>query len=65
MTAPPPAAFAGHDPLSTSKAIYDDNTQVAPAERIYSEDAADNYDPADYADQPGASARSDGWPQAV
>lgn len=62
-------AFAGHAPDSTSKAIYDDPTVVAPADRIYAKDGADSdtdpdvYNPASYANQPGAAARSGGYPR--
>ncbi len=63
--------FAGHAADSTSKAIYDNPSLVAPADRLYGDDADDDgkpdvYDPSDeqWADQPGAAARAAGYPRA-
>lgn len=55
-----PTPYAGHDELSASAwaagAGTRDETDVAPADRA-------TYDPAAYADQPGAAARGAGYPR--
>lgn len=56
--------FEGQAPYSVAKAIYDHPENVAPADRLYAADTANDYDPADYADQPGAAARANGYPRA-
>lgn len=62
--------FAGHAATSTAKAIYDDPTSVAPADRLYAADGADTdtkpdvYDETQYASQPGVAARERGYPRA-
>lgn len=52
-------AYEGHTTTSASKAkaVADADSTLAPADR-------NNYDPADYADQPGAAARVNGYPRS-
>lgn len=51
-------AYEGHAATSASKAkaTADADSPLAPADR-------NNYDPADYTDQPGAGARASGYPR--
>lgn len=55
-----PTEYPGHDELSASAwaagAGTRDKTDVAPADRV-------DYDPAAYADQPGAAARAGNYPR--
>lgn len=51
-----PNEYNGHSDLSASKAAADETLTVAPADRP-------GYDPADFADQPGAAAREKGFPR--
>lgn len=66
----PATPFEGHSQYSVAKAIYDNPSNVAPADRLYAADGADSdslpdvYDPSTYASQPGAAARSKGYPRA-
>lgn len=49
-------AYEGHATTSASKAAADPEVVVAPADRP-------DYDPTAFADQPGAAARSKGYPR--
>lgn len=49
-------AYEGHAEYSASKAAADENKQVAAADRP-------DYDPNEFANQPGAAARSKGYPR--
>ena len=48
---------AGHKGNATP-AVMGNQDNKAPADRK-------DYDPSDFADQPGAAARANGWPQSV
>lgn len=51
-----PDEYNGHATTSASKAAADESLTVAPADRP-------DYDPSAFANQPGAAARSKGYPR--
>jgi hypothetical protein len=60
--------FVGQAAESGGLAIYNNPLCVAPADRLYAKDVdvdgfPDTYNPADYADEPGAAARANGYPR--